>query len=243
VELGSGSSVKTDYLLSAYQNLYSNLCYTPIDISASALQLAGRQIIKKRPAVQVVGIHGTYNDSFQVLPCISPALIIFLGSTLGNFTPAEEQVFWHDISASMQPGDYFLLGIDLIKEVQILEAAYNDAAGITAAFSKNYLARMNRELGCEIDMEAVDPLAYFNAGESRIEIYLEFLNHQTLYLKPTGATFFIEKGERILIEISRKFQLDEMANALRNYGFRTIQSYTDENRWFALLLLQKKEYF
>jgi L-histidine N-alpha-methyltransferase len=239
IELGSGSSVKTDYLLAAYQKRYENVCYTPIDISSSALKLAGRAIIDKRPDVQVVGIHGTYSDSFHLLGCASPALIIFLGSTLGNFSEDEEHVFWQDIAANMQAGDYFLLGIDLAKDPNILEAAYNDAAGITAAFTKNYFARMNRELGSAINLDHIRHVAFFNPDRSRVEIYVEFTAAQKISVEPLGQCYSVAKGEMIRVEISRKFNLDRAKKLLGSNGLQPIKVYTDSRNWFGLLLLRK----
>ena len=240
IEMGSGSSVKTDYLLSAYQARYTNVCYTPIDISASALTLAGRAIINKRPSVQVVGIHGTYNDSFQLLGCSSPELVIFLGSTLGNFSLEEEHTFWEDVAHHMQRGDYLLLGVDLVKEVSLLEAAYNDAAGVTAAFTTNYFARMNRELGTSLDLDHIKHVAFFNPEKSRMEILAEFTKAQNIEIVSLQQTFAVEKGERLQIEISRKFRLPEVHATLACYGFEPVTSFTDDKGWFGLVLFQKK---
>jgi len=239
IELGSGSSVKTDYLLSAYQTHYTNICYTPIDISSTALKLAGSAIISKRPDVQVVGIHGTYNDSFQLLSCTSPALVIFLGSTLGNFNEEEEHVFWQDISQHMQNKDYLLLGVDLVKDISILEAAYNDAAGVTAAFTKNYITRMNRELGSSLDLDHIRHVAFFNREKSRMEIYLEFTKSQEILIESLQETFSVAQGEMLQIEISRKFRLPEVKDNLHSYGLEPIKTYTDDKDWFGLILFQK----
>jgi len=241
IELGSGSSTKTDYLLSAYQRFGGPLCYTPIDISATALRMAGQSIIEKRPGVQVVGIHGTYSDSFALLRCASPVLLIFLGSTIGNFSIDERRGFWPEVAGSLRPGDYFLLGIDLVKDKSILEAAYNDAAGITAAFTKNYFARMNRELGCALDIEDIEHIAFYNQEQSRIEIYAGFCRTQIIDIVPAGKTFTICGGERILIEISTKFLLDEVQRTMHDHGMQIIRTFTDEKKWFALLLLRKVE--
>jgi L-histidine N-alpha-methyltransferase len=240
IELGSGSSIKTDYLLSAYQAHYATVCYTPIDISATALKLAGRAIITKRPDVQVVGIHGTYNDSFQLFSCTSPALVIFLGSTLGNFNEEEEHAFWPDISQHMQTGDYLLLGVDLVKDIPILEAAYNDAAGVTAAFTRNYFARMNRELGSSLDLDHIRHVAFFNPEKSRMEIFLEFTEAQEIHIESLQKTFSVAQGEMLQIEISRKFHLPEVKDNLQSYGFEPVKTYTDDKGWFGLLLFQKK---
>jgi len=240
IELGSGSSVKTDHLLSAYQTIHGNVCYSPIDISSTALSDAGRAIIDRHPKVQVVGINSTYSDSFPLIRCASPALVIFLGSTLGNFKPEEENLFWTDIAANMQPGDYFLLGVDLLKDSGILEAAYNDAAGVTSQFTLNYFARMNRELGADIDLDLLNHRAHFNPEEERIEIFIEFSGEQTIRIAPLKRSYTIAKGEKVLLEISRKFNLDKIREKLTGYGLQTVRSYTDDNNWFGLILLEKR---
>jgi L-histidine N-alpha-methyltransferase len=241
IELGSGSSVKTDYLLTAYQKNYSNVCYTPIDISATALKMAGKDIIKKRPNVQVVGIHGTYSDSFQLINCTaSPSLVIFLGSTIGNFNEEEEISFWQNISQNMQAGDYLLLGIDLVKDIKILESAYNDVAGVTANFTKNYFARMNRELGSNLDLDHIKHIAFFNPQKSRMEIYVKFTQEQKINIASLKKTFPIAKGEMIQIEISRKFNLPVVKDNLKSFGFESVTTYTDDKYWFGLVLFRKK---
>jgi L-histidine N-alpha-methyltransferase len=240
IELGSGSSVKTDFLLSAYQSNYANICYTPIDISVNALKDAGRSILLQRPQVQVVGIHGTYADSFPLIRCASPAMVIFLGSTIGNFTPAEEQLFWSDISQNMQVGDHFLLGVDLVKDIDLIEAAYNDQNGITEQFTKNYFVRMNRELGTAVDLDKINHVAFFNPTSEQMEIYIEFQSDQTITLPNLQQSFAFAKGERIMLEISRKFRLHKVIETLSAYGLHPVRSYTDDQDWFGLLLLEKQ---
>jgi L-histidine N-alpha-methyltransferase len=240
IELGSGSSVKTAYLLSAYQSRYANICYTPIDISANALKDAGRSITLQRPDIQVVGIHGTYADSFPLIRCASPALVIFLGSTIGNFTPEEEHIFWSDISQNIKAGDHFLLGVDLVKDTDILNAAYNDKNGITAKFTKNYFARMNRELSTAIDLDKIAHVAFYNPDKEQMEIYLEFIADQTITLSTLQQSFSFSRGERVMLEISRKFRLNKVIENLSSYGLQLIRSYTDEQDWFGLLLLEKQ---
>ena len=241
IELGSGSSVKTDYLLSAYQSRYSNICYTPIDISANALKDAGRAITLQRPDVQVVGIHGTYADSFPLISCASPALVIFLGSTIGNFNQEEEYIFWSDISQNMKAGDHFLLGVDLVKDTDILNAAYNDENGITEQFTKNYFTRMNRELFSAIDLDRIAHIAFFNPEQEQMEIYIEFLDEQTITLPTLQQSFVFTRGKRIMLEISRKFRLPKVIENLAKYGLHPLRTYTDEQDWFSLLLLEKQE--
>ena len=239
IELGSGSSVKTGYLLSAYLSRYPNNRYIPIDISANALKDAGRLIIDQRPDIQVVGIHGTYADSFPLIRSASPALVIFLGSTIGNFTLEEEHIFWSDIAKNMRGGDHFLLGLDLVKDVDILEAAYNDRNNITAEFTKNYFVRMNRELKTEVDLDNIAHVAFYNSIEEQIEIYIEFLSDQIITLPDLEQSFSFAKGGMLQLEISRKFHLAEVIDRLSFYGLQTIRSYTDAREMFGLLLLEK----
>jgi L-histidine N-alpha-methyltransferase len=239
IELGSGSSVKTSYLLSAYQNQYKNICYSPIDISSSALKDAGRTILAKHPRVQVVGINSTYYDSFTLIRCASPALVIFLGSTIGNFTIEEEKTFWTDVSENMQTGDYFLLGVDLIKDSEMLDAAYNDKAGITEQFTLNYFARMNRELDAGLDLDTIAHVAHYNSDKEQVEIFAEFRKATSLQVGPLNRSFGIGQGERILLEISRKFKLDRVREKLISHGLNPIRAYTDENNWFGLVLVEK----
>jgi len=240
IELGSGSSVKTEYLLSAHQSRYANICYTPIDISANALKDAGRLITLQRPQVQVIGIHGTYVDSFPLIRCASPALVIFLGSTIGNFTAEEEHIFWSDISKNMQTGDHFLLGVDLVKDTDILEAAYNDKNGVTEQFLENYFVRMNRELGTAVDLDKITHVAFFNPAREQMEMYIEFLADQRITLPDLQQSFSFAKGERIMLEISRKFRLPKVIENLSSYDLHPVRTYTDEKDWFGLLLLEKR---
>lgn len=240
IELGSGSSVKTAYLLSAYQSRYLNICYTPIDISVNALKDAGRSITRQRPEVQVIGIHGTYADSFPLIRSTSPSLVIFLGSTIGNFTLAEEQIFWADISRNMQAGDHFLLGLDLVKDPDILNAAYDDKNGITAQFTKNYFSRMNKELGTAVDLDKIAHLAFYNQDLEQMEIYIEFLADQTITLPATQNSFSFTRGDRVMLEISRKFHLPKVIDNLSAYGLQPVRTYTDTQDWFGVLLLEKQ---
>ncbi len=145
--------------------------------------------------------------------------------------------FWNEISNNLQKNDFFLLGIDLVKDVKILEAAYNDAAGVTSVFTKNYFSRMNKELHCSIDIDAIKHVAFYNREKDQIEIYGQFLQSQEIQLETGPIT--VEQDERILIEISRKFHLSVVKNYMQEYGFKTIKTYTDKNKWFGLILLQK----
>jgi L-histidine Nalpha-methyltransferase len=239
VELGSGSSIKTDHLLSAYAAEPYWLRYLPIDVSESALRQAGRAISRRYPNVRFTAINGTYEDAFPIFETVSPALVLFLGSTVGNLDELEARRFWRAISAHMKGGDYFLLGVDLVKDKAVIEAAYNDAAGITAAFTRNLFGRMNRELGAAIVTETIDHLARYRPAGERIEIHGRFTTDQVITIAARGQSFAIQAGEEILVEISRKFRVESLAADLAGYGLEFKKSFTDEQGWFALLLLQK----
>jgi L-histidine N-alpha-methyltransferase len=240
VEFGSGYSVKTGYLLSAYLETDREVCYVPVDVSESALREAIRNINRRHPAVKVVGIHGTYEDAFAVFGATSGVLILFLGSTIGNLSREESLSFFNRIADHLDPGDHFLLGVDLLKGREVLEAAYNDAAGVSDEFTRNLFVRMNRELGSGIDISSIEHVARFNGEGEQIEIHARFKRAQTIELPLLRRSFRIEAGEEILTEISRKFRLETLLPSLEMLGFGTRRVFTDERKWFALLLLEKK---
>ncbi len=239
VELGSGYSVKTEHLLATYSRDGNALRYIPVDISESALREAHKSVSANFPDVDFTGISGAYASAFSVLRQLSPQMVIFLGSTIGNFNDAEATVFWQSVAGHVPPGDYFLLGVDLVKEAAVLEAAYNDTAGVTAQFTRNYAVRMNRELGSNIDLSAVEHEATWNPDLERMEISLRFTKPQLIYVEPLNQTFNVAAGERVLIEISRKFRLSKLDEELKLFGFEVRRTFTDEREWFALLLLER----
>ena len=190
--------------------------------------------------MQVVGVNGTYQDAFPLFKSASPAMVIFLGSTIGNLCPEESSKFLGDLSAHLSPGDYFLLGADLVKETALLEAAYNDAAGVTEAFTRNLFVRMNRELGSGIDVTAVDHVAHYNPEADQIEISARFNTAQQVRVAPLERSFALEAGEEIRTEISRKFKLPKLLNHLESFGFQPVEVFTDPRQWFGLILLRRQ---
>ncbi len=239
VELGSGYSVKTEHLLSAYSQGEDRVLYVPVDVSDTALREASKAISENFADVQVTGINGTYGSALPILRLLSPQMVIFLGSTIGNVNEAEANAFWRNVSGHLPAGDFFLLGADLVKDPRVLEAAYNDAAGVTARFTNNYFARINRELGADIDLDPIEHKAVWNADRRRMEIFGRFHTAQTIYVEPLDQSFDIGPGEEILLEISRKFRLPELKVELASHGFETKRAFTDERGWFALLLLER----
>lgn len=241
VELGSGYSVKTEYLLSAYSRDDEPVRYVPVDVSDSALRAASRSIAESFADVDFTGINGTYRSAFPVLRQLSPQMLIFLGSSIGNFNDAETTSFWRSVTDHLPAGDFFLLGVDLVKDADVLEAAYNDAAGVTAKFTNNYFARINRELGAQLDVSQIEHQAIWNPARERVEIYARFHTAQQLYVEPLDRTFEIAAGERILMEISRKYRLPKLQRELAAFGFDLRRVFSDEKKWFALLLLERSD--
>lgn len=239
VEFGSGNSEKTSHLLRAWLEQTPHVCYVPIDVSESALVEAGGAIAAKYDNVKVVGVNCRFQQAFPLISQLSPSLVLLLGSTIGNLAPAEMSRFLTSMASSMQAGDFFLLGLDLVKPAYILEAAYNDAAGVTARFTRNLFARMNRELGSGIDTESIEHVANFNAAKEQIEIFARFTSRQTLFLEPLGMQFTIPVGELVQVEISRKFRLERTVRYLEEFGFETEAIFADELEWFALILLRR----
>jgi L-histidine Nalpha-methyltransferase len=239
LELGAGSSAKTGLLLDAYLRAGTCPCYVPIDVSASALRLGHAELTRAFPQVTTIGLHGCYEDALPLLQAASPAMVLFLGSTIGNFGSTDAGSFLANLAACMADGDFFLLGVDLVKDARQLEAAYNDAAGVTAAFTRNLFARMNRELGTAIDLLAVQHQARYVVERQRIEIHARFDRAQQIDLAPVRESFQVAAGEQIQTEISRKFRLEEISPWLSAFGLTTREIFSDERGWFALALLQK----
>ncbi|UCG88896.1 MAG: L-histidine N(alpha)-methyltransferase [Gemmatimonadota bacterium] len=238
IELGSGTSVKTDFLLAAYTVNGESIRYVPIDVSESALQVAAERIARLRPTVRVAGIVGTYESAFPLFRGHSPVMVVFLGSTIGNLNVTESAQFFTDLSDSLEPGDFFLLGVDLVKDADVIEAAYNDRAGVTAQFTTNIFARMNRELGSAVDLDQIRHVAVYNSDWQRMEVFIEFLADQEVKIGPLEKSLTVAAGERVMIEISRKFVIEDLQEHVEHFGFTVRNTYFDDDRRFGLLLMQ-----
>ncbi|MCY7321312.1 MAG: L-histidine N(alpha)-methyltransferase [Phormidesmis sp. CAN_BIN36] len=240
VELGSGSSTKTRLLLNAYQTSGHSLCYCPIDISAGILESSAQSLLLDYPTLKVHGLVGTYELALQRLtPSHLPTrMICFIGSTLGNLNPQECDRFLEQIKTALQPGEYFLLGIDLQKSKAQLEAAYNDHQGITAAFNLNMLRHLNHRFEGTFDLTQFEHFAFYNESQHQIEMHLRSLQSQIAQLKALGLTIKFAAGESILSEISRKFSLTKIQQNLESKGLKSRQVWTDANQWFGLILCQ-----
>ena len=242
VELGSGSSTKTRLLLDAYQSLGYSLQYIPIDVSAGILEESARRLLLDYPSLEVCGLVSTYEQALQQLkPSSLPKrTIFFLGSSLGNFTQPQCDRFFSHIKMALATGDYFLLGIDLQKPVDVLEAAYNDAQGVTAAFNLNMLEHLNWRFQGNFDLSLFKHQAFYNQSEAQIEMHLIAERSHCVRLDTLDLTVNFQEGETILTEISRKFNLQLMQQYLNSEGLASVRVWTDQQQWFALVLAKMK---
>ena len=238
VELGSGSSLKTRRLLEAWL-AQGDARYVPIDISLDVLEAACRDLASEYPNLCVEGIASSLHRGLSRIGSLSPTLLVFLGSTVGNLNDAEVDGFFGHVSRALAPGDYFLLGIDLIKDKTTLEAAYNDAAGWTEKFTKNLFVRMNRELGSGIPLDAVEHVAVYDEGRERVEIFGEFDRDVKIGLGPGAGSVHVAAGERVMIEISRKFRVDDVAATATRFGMTLVRTFADAQQRFAVLVLER----
>ena len=229
-ELGSGTGRKTRHLLTQLEPE----AYYPIDISPAALARCQRDL---SPFAPVYTIQADYLEGLDLVSARrgsrSRLLVLFLGSTIGNFDPAEAGQFVGEIRARLQPGDALLVGTDLVKDEAQLIAAYDDPLGVTAAFNKNLLVRMNRELGADFDLAAFRHLAVFNRDERRIEMHLESLHTQQVQIPACELTLTMTAGETIWTESSHKFHPAEVRQLGTANGFEPIGSWTSDEWAFA----------
>lgn len=240
VELGSGSSTKTRLLLDAYHALGYPLHYVPIDVSAGILGISARQLLCDYPSLQVHALVSTYELALeQLTPTSLPTrMICFLGSTLGNLNPQECDVFFSQITEALKVGEYFLLGVDLQKSKQLIEAAYNDSQGVTAEFNLNMLNHLNWRFKGNFDPQSFEHWAFYNEKLNQIEMHLRSLKAQTVRLDALDLTVEFEAGETIMTEISRKFDLGMIQQELQAKGLKSLHVWTDAKQWFGLILCQ-----
>lgn len=240
VELGSGSATKTRLLLDAYAKLGEPLRYLPIDVSGGMLEGSALKLLEAYPLLQVQGLVGTYEQALKNLPPLTlpTRMISFLGSSLGNLGPQACDQFFTQITTALASGEFFLLGIDLQKAKSQLEAAYNDAQGVTAAFNLNMLHHLNWRFRGNFNPRQFCHRAFYNQSLNQIEMHLESLVPQTVSLEALGLEVEFKAGETILTEISRKFSLAQIQQDLEAKGLEPIHTWTDSQAWFGLILCQ-----
>jgi len=236
VELGSGTSDKTRVLLDAFAAAGSLTRFCPFEISESTLRRAAESISDEYPGVEVHAVVGDFERHLGRLPRVGRRMIAFLGSTIGNFTPSERRRFLADLTGGMTPGDTLLLGTDLVKDVDRLEAAYDDRAGVTAEFNLNVLRVMNRELDADFVVDQFAHVARFDPDEEWIEMRLRSLVDQTVQVRALGLTVDFGAGEEVRTEISAKFRRAGIESELATAGLVVERWMTDPAGDFALSL-------
>ena len=242
VELGAGSADKTRVLLKAATEQQGAVLYEPVDVSASALEAARERIEREIDGVTVTPrvMDYTHGDGSRLhlgpVDCRDRRLVVYIGSSIGNFEPHQAAKLLRRVRAGLKTGDGFLLGVDLAKEQAALLAAYDDAAGVTAAFNRNVLVRLNRELDAEFELEAFEHCAVWNEAKSRIEMHLKSRDAQRVHLGALGLKVEFAAGESIHTENSYKFQPGRAEALLAEAGFRAEATWTDARGWFAVCL-------
>jgi dimethylhistidine N-methyltransferase len=212
----------------------------PIDISTECLHAAADSLRREYPNLHVLPVSADYTDTIDLPSSVRHRrgrAVFFPGSTIGNFHPPAALSFLQRIADLAGPGGALLIGVDLRKDPHVLERAYNDAAGVTEAFNKNILARINRELGADFDLDAFKHFGVYNPHAGRIEMHLLSLRDQTVTIADTNSIAF-EAGETIRTECSYKYTIDGFAGLASGAGFNVEQFWTDPAQWFAVLLLR-----
>jgi L-histidine N-alpha-methyltransferase len=240
VELGAGYSPKTRLLLERLTDGGRAPLFVPLDVAEEPLRHAAERITTDFPTVTVRGVVADFDDELAPLPGEpGDRLVAFLGSTIGNLTPGPRRAFLERLHRATDPGDRFLLGADLVKDVERLVRAYDDAAGVTAAFNKNLLDVLARELGADLDPDDFDHVARFDEAEQRIEMRLRARRDLIVPLRVLGVEWRLARGEEVLTETSAKFSVPELRAELAVTGFVVQQVWTDDDRDFALLLARR----
>ena len=237
IELGAGTATKTSVLIRALLRMQLRADYYPVDVSPTALAVALHRLNGDFPRLKVNPIVADFSSGLRQLRARpGRKLVLFIGSSIGNYEPYEAGELLRDIRSALAPGDALLLGTDFAKSERILLPAYNDASGVTAGFNKNVLARINREFGADFDLDAFEHVALWNPRASRMEMYLESVRPQAVYIPALAMKLRFRAGERIHTENSYKFTGAMITEMLRAGDFTRQQSWLDRRGWFGVHL-------
>jgi L-histidine N-alpha-methyltransferase len=237
VELGSGSAVKTRHLLSAMRDAGCLATYVPVDISEEITREAAESLVEEYPGLTVRGLVCDFEHDLERIPDgDGRRLVAFLGGTIGNLYPDARREFLARVAALLEPGDRILLGTDLVKSAERLEAAYDDAEGVTAEFNKNVLCVLNREYGGDFDPGAFEHVARYDAEAARMDIRLRSLADQAVRLDGLDLTVRFAAGEEMRTEISSKFTRERLEGVYREVGLRPDGWFADAAEDYALSL-------
>lgn len=242
LELGSGSAVKTRLLIGEALRVQGRLRYSPIDISTEALRASSLALVDGYAGLSVRAYAGDYFDvlASKALRFDRRVLAMFMGSNIGNYEPADALRFLNLLAKALRPGDGLLLGTDLKKDRRTLELAYDDPAGVTAAFNRNVLARVNRELGGNFELENFDYVVHYDETRGAIDSYLEARKAMTVRVKGAGLHATLDAGERIHIESAYKYTQGDVARIASATGFKLSQTWSDRADRFSVHLLVRE---
>jgi L-histidine N-alpha-methyltransferase len=240
VELGSGDCSKIKLLLKdIHEDNLETINYIPVDVSLSAIQNSTEELSELFPNLTINGLVADFINQLQYIPSKRERLFLFLGSTIGNFTSDISTSFLNNLSSTMNSGDSFLLGVDLVKPKNILHNAYNDKKGITAEFNKNILSVINNTINSNFNIDDFEHKAFFNEIESRIEMHLIAKKEIIIKTPFHDSEIVIKKGENIHTENSYKYS-QEMIESIEKFTKLKIKNtFTDEKKWFSLVLFEK----
>jgi L-histidine N-alpha-methyltransferase len=236
VELGAGAADKTRLLLDALRGEGTLGSFVPVDVSETALVGAARRVEAEYPGLSVTAVVSDFEEHLGLPDGGGSRLVVFLGGTIGNLLPQQRSAFLGSLRSRLRPGDAFLLGTDLVKDPGVLVAAYDDAAGVTAAFNKNILLVLNAGLGADFDPDEFDHVALWNASEEWIEMRLRSLGDQVVRLPGLDLVVEFAEGEEMRTEVSAKFRRDGVAAELAAAGFAMRSWWTDSAGQFGLSL-------
>jgi L-histidine N-alpha-methyltransferase len=241
VELGSGSSEKTRLLLDAFAARGRLSEFVPLDVSEAALAASAEAIVADYPGLRVHGVVADFTEPLECLPGTPPRMVIFLGGTVGNFPPGERAKFLASIRSALTDGEWFLLGTDLIKDVDTLVRAYDDAAGVTAEFNRNVLRVINDRLGAGFEPEEFEHVARWDDRNEWIEMRLRARRGLTVNVPGADLTVTFAEGEELRTEISAKFRPEGVRAELAEAGFTLRRWWTDPAGLFGVSLAQARD--
>jgi L-histidine Nalpha-methyltransferase len=242
VELGSGTAAKTRVLLDALHAAGTLSRYIPVDVTESMVRDCARELTREYPGLRVHGVIGDFERHLdQVPPAEGPRIVAFLGGTIGNFPPGSRRRFLRQIARLLGPGDFLLMGTDLVKDPRVLEAAYDDAAGVTAEFNRNVLRVLNRELDADFDPDDFEHVALFDRENEWIEMRLRARRAHTTLVRGLDLQVHFDAGEELRTEISAKFTPERLEGDLAAAGLELARWLTDPEGLFALTLSRVRD--
>lgn len=241
IELGSGSNQKIRKLLDVMPHPWrGRIRYVPVDISRSCLLESARELLNDYENLTILGLLADFTQHLWALPH-GKKLLTFFGGTIGNFTDREALNWLRSVRAIMNRDDRFLLGMDMLKSIEIIEAAYNDRQGITRDFNRNILVHIDRELGADFDPEDFEHLAFFNTGRECVEMHLKARRNISAHIEDLGLSVEIKKGETIHTETSTKFSRKRAQRLFQGAGLSVSRWVTDSKDWFSLVELEAND--